>query len=154
MSYACKLENLPHGFTAYVRARTQVGGLPELLSQAYAEIESSVQKAGLKYSGPPYVLYFNIDMDDLDVEIGFPINKAFNGISKVKGGEFPAGRHATCIHIGPYPEIETAYKALSEWMQIQGVTPKGFAYEFYLNDPNETPEAQLETKILFPLLET
>lgn len=38
-----------------------------------------------------------------------------------------------------------------EWIPANGYTPTGVWYEFYLNDPAETPENELLTKIIFLL---
>jgi effector-binding domain-containing protein len=35
----------------------------------------------------------------------------------------------------------------------QGYTPSGVAYEYYLNDPNQTPPEELKTRVVFPVEE-
>ncbi len=92
-----------------------------------------------------------MDMQDLDMEIGFPVLSALPGKGEVQAGQIPAGKAATCLHTGPYPEIASAYNDLSAWITAQGLHPTGVAYEFYLNDPEHTPPAELQTLILFPL---
>lgn len=39
-----------------------------------------------------------------------------------------------------------------QWIKENGHTPAGVVYEFYLNDPSETPENELQTRIVFPLM--
>lgn len=153
MSATCTFEDLPHQYTAQIRARTPVSGLPELLGRSYDQIEAAVQKSGLQIVGAPYTLYLNTDMDDLAVEIGFPINLKFDGDGDVSSGEIPAGRYAACVYEGPYSGIATAYESLAEWAQNQGIRPTGVSYEIYLNDPDGTPPSELKTKILFPLVD-
>jgi effector-binding domain-containing protein len=58
---------------------------------------------------------------------------------------------ATCLHTGPYNEMEPAYDALKEWVENNGHQATGVVYELYLNDPGETPPQELQTQILFPL---
>ena len=65
--------------------------------------------------------------------------------------EIAGGKYATCTHIGPYKDTCPAYEALWKWIQENGHVPVGICYEFYINDPANTPEEKLETKILFPL---
>jgi effector-binding domain-containing protein len=68
-------------------------------------------------------------------------------------GQIPGGKQATCLYIGPYNAIEPAYNGLMEYIGQSGHEATGVAYEFYLNDPSETPEGELQTQIVFPLKE-
>jgi len=92
-----------------------------------------------------------MDMDDLDMEIGFPFEQTLTGKGNVIAGEIPGGRAAACLHVGPYDQLGAAYEALKRWMQENGHVPAGVAYEFYLNDPQTTPPAGLRTQVVFPL---
>jgi effector-binding domain-containing protein len=93
-----------------------------------------------------------MDMDDLDVELGFPVARSLPDKGEIEAGEIPAGRVATCLFIGPYSEMEPAYEALFEWMEENGYEGTGVSYELYLNDPREAAPAQ--TQIVFPLKST
>ncbi|MHA1524145.1 MAG: AraC family transcriptional regulator, partial [Alphaproteobacteria bacterium] len=66
------------------------------------------------------------------------------------------GRHAILRHTGPYEELPGAYAALfGTWLPKSGEeaanTP---VFEIYLNDPQTTPPAQLETDICMALRNT
>jgi effector-binding domain-containing protein len=106
---------------------------------------------GVTPAGAPFVAYFNMDMQDLDMEVGFPVAQPLPGGGEVQSSEIPGGKVATCLHTGPYPEISQAYQALSTWVNENGYKMTGVSYEFYLNDPQETPPEALQTQILFPL---
>jgi effector-binding domain-containing protein len=92
-----------------------------------------------------------MDMQALDLEIGFPFAQHLRGEGEVLAGEFPAGKVAECLHVGPYDQLGAAYEALQQWMTANGHTPSGVAYEFYLNDPQSTPAVELQTDAMFPL---
>jgi effector-binding domain-containing protein len=47
--------------------------------------------------------------------------------------------------------LGAAYEALQQWTTANGYMPSGVAYEFYLNDPQSTPAAELQTQVMFPL---
>lgn len=153
MEYKPTVETLPQQHTASVRTRTPVTELSRVLGESYARVMAAVQQSGTQISGPPFALYHNMDMDDLDIEIGFIVKEAVSVAEEVDAGEIPAGQYATCVHTGSYETIEAAYTALGEWVASQSYTTEGKAYELYLNDPGETPPEALETKILFPLQE-
>jgi effector-binding domain-containing protein len=92
-----------------------------------------------------------MDMQDLDIEIGFTFAQELGGEGEVLAGELPGGKAAGCLHVGPYDQVGAAYQALQKWMEANGHTPSGVAYEFYLNDPQSTPAAELQTQVVFPL---
>jgi effector-binding domain-containing protein len=153
VEYECELQERPAQSTLAIRVSTSVQDLPKLMGQAFGEIEQHLAAVCGQIAGPPFVAYHNMDMQNLEVEIGFPVSRALPGQGDIGAGEIPAGKVATCLHIGPYSEIPAAYQALSEWMESQGYSPTGVAYEIYLSDPNETPPQELMTQIVFPLRE-
>jgi effector-binding domain-containing protein len=101
--------------------------------------------------GAPFVAYYNMDMQALDVEIGIPVARALPGKDTIYAGEIPAGKYATCVHTGPYDAAGAAYTALTQFVMENGYEATGVAYEVYLNDPSNTPPEGLMTQILFPL---
>ena len=64
-----------------------------------------------------------------------------------------AGRHAVMIHKGSYAKLSEAYAYfMSEWLPQSGEHHAARpSFEIYLNDPTETPEDELLTKICAPL---
>ncbi len=151
MTYRCDTIDRPAQPALSIRTHSAVQDLPQVLGKAYGAIMQYLGELGVSPAGAPFVAYFNMDMQDLDMEIGFPVMQPLPGKGEVQASQIPAGKAATCLHTGPYPEIEHAYKALSAWVSEKGYTPTGVSYEFYLNDPQQTPPQELQTQILFPL---
>jgi effector-binding domain-containing protein len=151
MAHECDVKEQSSQPTLAIRTRTPVGELSQVLGQAYGAIAQYVGEVGGQFAGPPYVAYYNDDMEDLDIEIGLPVAPQLPGKDEIEAEEIPGGRVATCIHVGPYDEIESAYEALVHWVAENGYESTGVAYEFYLNDPAETPAEELMTEIMFPL---
>ncbi|MFX0102390.1 MAG: GyrI-like domain-containing protein [Candidatus Hodarchaeota archaeon] len=137
--------------TLIVRTRTPVQELPNIIGKTYGEIFHYLGEIGEEAAGMPFVAYHNLDMQDLDVEIGVPVSKVLGEKGDIKAGEMAAGKYATCLHVGPYSEIEPAYNALSKWIGDNGFEATGVAYEVYLNDPREVGMENAETRILLPL---
>ena len=152
MTYKCELIDRPAQPVLSIRTRTAVQNLPQVLGAAYGKIMQYMGELGEPPAGAPFVAYYNMDMQDLDIEIGFPVLRALLGKADIQACEIPAGKAATCLYTGPYNEIPPAYNDLSAWISQQGYRPSGVAYEFYLNDPQHTPSAELQTLILFPLV--
>jgi effector-binding domain-containing protein len=151
MEYQCELLDRRAQPTLAIRTRAPVQSLPQVVGQAYGVIMQYAGRLGLQPSGAPFVAYYNMDMADLDMEIGFPFGQKVAGKGEILAGEIPGGKAAACLHVGPYDQVGAAYEALQKWMEANGYVPTGVAYEFYLNDPQATPPAELQTQVVFPL---
>lgn len=126
------------------------GSYPKL-GETFGAIMGYMMSLGSEPAGMPFVGYHNMDMDNLDAEIAIPTAEILPGKGAMYGTTIPAGRVAECLYTGPYSAMAPAYDQLSAFMAEQGVTPTGVAYEMYIDDPGETPEAELRTRIVFPL---
>lgn len=151
MSYPCEIKEQPAQPTLSIRTRAAVQALPQLLGQSYGAIMQYLGQLGEQPAGMPFAAYFNMDMQDLDVEIGFPVAKRLPDQGSIKAGEIPGGHVATCLYIGPYEACGPAYEALGQYAREHNFTPTGVAYEFYLNDPSAEPKQEPQTLILYPL---
>ena len=151
MTFKCELSKRAAQPTMSVRTRSAVQDLPEILGEIFGKIAQYLGVQGAQPIGPPYVGYYNMDMQDLDLEIGFPVSQAIQGEGDIQSSAIPEGQYATCLYTGPYSDIEPAYIALTQWVEEQGHQTAGAAYELYLNDPAQTAPGKLQTQILFLL---
>lgn len=134
-----------------MRVRTSVGNLKNEFGRVYGEILKYLEETGEKTEGPAFGGYYNMDMENLDVEIGFIMPKAVPGKGDIQSGSIPAGKQASYMFKGAYEEMEPVYNALIEWIGEKGLEPTGISYEYYYNSPAEVPVSELLTKIVFPL---
>ena len=151
MSYECEVKEQPAQTVLSMRTRTSVGDLPQVLGQTYGAIAQYLEELGEHPVGPPFAAYYNVDLQDLDVEIGFPVAQKFPSKGDIGAGEIPAGRVATYMYTGPYSEMEPVYAPLSQWMEDNGYEPTGVVYEMYWDNPNNTPPEKWRTTIMFLL---
>ena len=151
MSYECEIKEQSDQPVLSIRTRTPVQDIPQVLGKAYGAIAQYLGELGEQSAGPPFAAYYNMDMQNLDIEIGFPVSVKLPGKGDIEASKIPSGKVATCLYTGPYSEIEPAYNAISQWIEDNGYKPTGVVYEMYLNDPAQTPPQELKTQILFPL---
>lgn len=133
--------------TASIRLRTPQSKLKEELGPAFGEVAVLLGKQGSRPAGSPFAVYYNMDMNDLDVEIGFPVAGPVRADGRMKPSALPGGRTAMATHKGPYETFEATYGALTAFMQKSKVQPQGMCYEIYLNDPASVKPEDLVTKI-------
>ncbi len=151
MNFTCKLVQKQAQTVLSVRTRTAASNLQQAAGSGYGSIMGYLSEIGESCAGAPFIAYYNMDMEDLDIEIGYPVSRILPGNDEVKLGEIPGGKYAECLYTGPYSKCEPAYNALMKWIEENGYKATGICYEFYLNDPADTPENELQTIISFQL---
>ncbi|MBN2897899.1 MAG: GyrI-like domain-containing protein [Clostridia bacterium] len=154
MNYECRVVVEPQKSVLYIHTTSSVQDLPMVLGRCYGEIMTYMHEKHISAHGAPYVAYYNMDMDNLDIDVGVPVDTLVeSNQSNIKCGTIPSGNYVSTLHVGPYNKIESAYKALITYIEESGVRSTGAAYEYYLNDPQETPESELQTQVLFKLID-
>lgn len=151
MEYTTKLLELKSQPTLVMRAINPVEKLPQFFGAAYSAVMAYLSEMGESPTGMPFGKYYNLDMNALDVEAGFPVGRAFPDNDQIIASIIPAGLYISTLHVGSYDSIQPAYDALTEWSKSNGYEPSGVAYEYYLNDPSENPKIVPETEIRFPV---
>jgi effector-binding domain-containing protein len=147
MAITCALVELVPQPSLSIRVLTSAQYLPEIFAKGFGEITQYLQEFKQPIAGRPYAKYYNLDLRNLDVEFGIPIQQRFCGRNNIQASETPNGKAVTCLHIGPYSEVQPYYRALVEWMKDRGYEAAGLAYEVYLNDSENTPPEKLQTQI-------
>jgi len=151
MDYQITLKQQASQPALSIRKITSISKLPEDIGKSYGMIAMYLQEMGEEPMGAPFTAYYNMDMENLDVEMGFPVSKPIEGRGDIKAGKLPEGRYVEGMYKGPYSKISSAYDAISAWMNEKGLTPTGVVYEYYFNTPGEVPDSELLTKIAFPV---
>lgn len=138
--------------TLFVRIRTNLDGLTEAFDKNFALIGSYLSEIGEQPVSAPYAAYYNHDMQDLDVEMGFPVAKKLPEKGEVKAGMIPAFENAACItHKGSYNSLDETYGQIYKYIEDNGLEVSGAHYDFYVSDPDNTPESELITRIMIPV---
>jgi len=137
--------------TLSIRTRTKVEDLPVLIGESYCKMAAYLKELGELLSDVPYVAYHNTDMQNLDVEIGFPVPTALPAKEDIQSGSIPESKVAFCMYRGAYREMVSTYGEMATWIEENGLKPVGTAYEHYYNGP-EYPESELLTMIVMPVI--
>jgi effector-binding domain-containing protein len=110
-----------------------------------------MSKLGEQPADAPFTAYYNMDMQNLDVEMGFPVTKQYAAKGEVISRAIPAGRYVSCTYKGPYSSMEAPYNEMFKWIADNGYEQAGVYYEYYYNKPGDVPESELLTKIVMPI---
>jgi len=154
MNYKIELKKTELQPTLTMRELHPVEKLPDFFGKAYGGIMIYLQEIGKAPCGMPFAVYYNMDMQALDIEVGFTVKEKLPGKDEIIAGEISAGKYISTVYRGPYDSMEPAYGALTQWAEENGYTPSGIAYEYYLNDPDKNNGVIPITEIRFPVVKT
>lgn len=149
--YGCKLIDQPAQSTLSIRYPDAAENIQQIIGQALYMIIQYAGELGMKPAGAPFAAYHGRNGHKMDVEIGFTFGQKLKGKDIITASEIPGGPSASCIHVGPYDQLGGPHAALQQWMLENNYNGAGVRYEFYLNDPQNTPPDKLETQIVLPL---
>jgi len=136
-----------------IKATTNVEKLPMLIGECYEKIESYLEEIGEYPENIPFVRYFNMDMENLKVEIGFPVYEKLPGKEDIEFSYFEEMKTVYALYQGAYQEMEESYNEVMQWVEENGIKLNGTFIEYYYNSPEDISEDKLITEILMPLEE-
>ena len=133
-----------------IRTHTPVTGLPRVIGESYAKLGAYICALGASPADVPFVAYHNMDMENLDVQMGFPMAETLPPGGDITYSPIPGGRRVFCIYRGPYADMAPVYDELAAYITQNGYEAQGTAYEYYFNGP-DCPADELLTKIVMPI---
>lgn len=137
--------------TISIRITTTIEELPNIIGTNYMKIMSYLKQLGEKPLDVPFTAYHNLDMQNLDVEMGFVVDKKLPDKGEIKSGIIPQGKRLTCMYKGLYDCMQEVYDEIMKWIADNKYVLQGVYYEYYYNSPEEVKESELLTKIVLPL---
>jgi effector-binding domain-containing protein len=156
-----KIERRKKQYYAAIRMAVPIP-FGKYLRPAYSEVQDWLEQKGVS-SGPAIIRYLTTDMSkDLDIEVGFTVDKAIKGNDRIITDFLPAGNYATLLYTGSYKGkgVYKANVALIEWAQVNKIKwsitkKKGIEWwdgrvEIYLTDPaKEKDPKKYKTELAF-----
>ena len=127
--------------------------MAEIMSLGYQKLWDYLVKCGKQMSGPPYCKYANGSADFMkwDIELGVPVSEPLPVQGEFYMSKTCEGKAITAIHKGAYKDIEKTYAPMMQYLAENKLESTGVYYDYYLNNPADTPESELLTKVVFPL---
>lgn len=151
MNFECKLideKTVRHVLS--IRKTVNQNELASVLSDCYSQIKNYLNSIGEVIAGPPFVGFLNNDMEKLEIDVGYPVRKKIEGKGNIIASDMPAGKKVSCVNVGSYEKIEPSYLEIKEWLKENNYRPEGISYQFFLDDPLEIPDGELQTEIVYP----
>lgn len=134
-----------------IKTKTKIENLPIVIGETYGKIEEYLREIGEYPEDIPFVRYFNMDMENLKVEIGFPVYKELPEKDDIEFSYIEEMKAVYGLYQGPYQEMGETYDEIMIWIEDNGMKPTGIFLESYYNSPEDVSEDKLLTRILMPL---
>lgn len=123
---------------------------PDFAEQAFAATSKYLsEKECLPMSGP-VVCFHNMDLENLDVELGWQIAQEVTGDEKMQCNLIPSRKVVSAIDLGPYEAQDPTLEDMMGWIRENGYELLGPIWYCYLND-TERPAAEYLTQMLLPV---
>lgn len=115
-------------------------------------VAAYTRSRGGEISGPPFLRYHAKIDGQYFLEAGFPVSEGIPKNSLVDTTELPGGTAVVADHVGPYPGLGELHKTVRNWIrESEEYVPAGPSWDSYLDDPEETDEEELRTRIYYPV---
>lgn len=141
--------------TLAYKEHTTMENLVASMDKGLNAVDHYLKELAEKPTGAPYAAYLNVNEDEdfaeFDLEMGFPIAREVPVKDELFISRTYEGRVVTTTHKGSYQTLEEAYCAVMEYIAQNSLEPVGIYYDYYLNDPSNTPEEDLLTKVVIPV---
>ena len=153
MDYVIGTRELEPQVVLAIRAHHAQHDIPGFLSGAFGELFGRIGLLGIRPAGAPFVIYHAFGPSDIDAEVCVPISEPASATGRIQSREIPGLTVARTLHVGPYEELGAAYRALTEWIDRNGLESAGPVQERYLNGPGDgvTP-AEYRTEVEIPIV--
>ncbi|NMB57814.1 MAG: GyrI-like domain-containing protein [Chloroflexi bacterium] len=150
MSQTYEFFELPETHTLSIRTTTTVENLSDLIGSSYGAIMQYMAELKEPVVCEPFVIYYNLDMQNLDVEMGFPVSRKLPACGEIKSSSLPIGPVVQTTFTGTYEEMAPVYEEMGQFVKDNGHETSGISIEYYLTGPDIPAEEQV-TRIVFPI---
>lgn len=122
----------------------------DFMSNATNDILALIEEKNILPSSGPTVCFHNIELESLDVEIGYEIAISIESRGDVISHILPSRIVVTTIDRGPYEKQDPTLEELMKWIPKNGFVANGGIYYHYLNDENQ-PQNEHLTEMYIPV---
>jgi effector-binding domain-containing protein len=143
--------------TVSIRERVQMSEITGFFDGSFATLAAVLAATEATPTGAPFALYRGMPSDEVDVEVGFPLDRPVEDAvvaahPGTQASTLPGGEVATTVHRGGFDGLGGAWQSLAEWIAAQGRTMGPMMWEVYLTEPSpDMNPAELRTELNWPL---
>ena len=122
----------------------------DFMENAARNILALIEEKKTLPSSGPIVCFHNIELETLDVEVGYEIALPVEPRGDVTAHILPSRIIATTIDRGPYEKQDATLDELMKWISENSFVANGGIYYHYLNDEKQSQNEYL-TEMYIPV---
>ncbi|HEX9376757.1 MAG TPA: GyrI-like domain-containing protein [Actinomycetota bacterium] len=147
-----EIKDLPDRYVATIRITTSRTGIGAAFDDLLPEVDAEIVNAGTRPAGPPFAIFHTYGDDEVDMEVGFPLDGPIPTSGRVIGRELAATLAAVTWHHGHYDSLGEAHGAVGAWLKQEGRAATGPPWEVYWSGPRDDPApATWRTEVGYPI---
>ncbi|MEU0685336.1 GyrI-like domain-containing protein [Streptomyces uncialis] len=147
-----ELVDLEPATTAVVRGVVPMTGLRDFFDTSFGALARTVAAQRITVLGPAFGLYHGTPSETVDLEVGFPTDRAVRPEAGVVAGSLPGGRVARLTHIGAFDGLGASWERLHAWTRARGLTVAEDRWETYVTEPSPDMDPRdLRTELNWPV---
>ena len=140
MAYEILTANLPESEAVAIRKTLPMSELQGFFDSAFLDLNEVIRGAGASSVGPPFVRYYSVKPDAVDVEAVMSCDRPVQVSGRIKQLHLEAAQAAIVRHVGRYDKMKPAYEAIEQWMSNNGKRPTEAPREVYVTTVAEVPD--------------
>lgn len=140
----------PEQHVLSLRTTINFNDFPKTAEQTYKKIMEYAALNGILLSSGPFVCYHNADLENLDIEMGFPVARPISGNNDIAGHTIPVQKAVSGIFLGAYEDTDPLMFEIIQWIIEHGYEQQGEIFNYYLNDDSRVA-SELLTQIVVPI---
>ncbi len=135
--------------TAVVRSTVSLDEIRGFFDQSFSVLGGVLTNQQVSITGAAFSRYQGeVEEEPIDLEVGFPTDRAIDADGSVEAGELPSGRVARLVHAGSFDGLGDSWQRLAEWIGAADLVPGDDRWEVYLTEPSpEMDPNELRTEL-------
>ncbi len=123
----------------------------DFMNEAIGAILPLIEENDAFASSGPIVCFHNMELETLDVEIGFQTAQRIKAKGDVRAQVLPLRTVVVTMDRGPYEKQDDTLEDLMAWIPEHGYAVDGGIYYHYLNGEDQPPNEYL-TEMYIPVI--
>ena len=138
--------------TAVIRMTVKREQMAAAFPAAIQEVLAGIRAQGALPAGPLFARYLRMGSGEVEVEIGFPLERPIEPEGRLTISSLPGGRALRAVHRGPYEELYASWDQFGRWVAENGHDPDEGLWESYVTGPESSQDAnEWRTELFLPL---
>ena len=143
---------LPERTIVYLKGHGTWDSAFETLVESFKSLNQYLDKQGITPTGPAMTIYTETDDTGFNFQVALPIAEAPKNPPRgdIAIGKSPSGKAFKFVHRGSYDAMDTAYEAITNFLDEKRLEAKDLFIEEYIADPLKTSADKLIVNVYVP----